>query len=142
MIRYLALLSIISTTIFSSNFSNIKADDVKSKGNALRVFSEYRINLSKEDKFDDFWTPKNEGYLNETQKEKINVLRNKVDKGESLSITECNELKILKAEVIKTKLGEAKFKELEKLVNKREGNLELTLPERQRLYELNKESRE
>ncbi|MDU5107689.1 MULTISPECIES: hypothetical protein [unclassified Clostridium] len=142
MIRYLALLSIISTTIFSSNFSNIKADDVKSKGNALRVFSEYRINLSKEDKFDDFWTPKNEGYLNETQKAKINSLREKVNKGENLTITECSELKMIKADVIKLKLGEDKFKELEKLINKREGNLELTLPERKRLYELNKESRE
>lgn len=142
MIRYLALLSIISTTIISSNVSNIKADDHRYKGNALRVFSEYRINLSKEDKFDDFWTPKNEGYLNETQKAKINSLREKVNKGEKLTITECSELKVIKADVIKLKLGEDKFKELEKLINKREGTLELTLPERQRLYELNKESRE
>ena len=142
MIRYLALLFIISTTVISSNVCTIKTDDDRYKSNAVRVFSESNVSLSKEDKFDDFWTPKNEGYLNETQKEKINVLRNKVNNGESLSITECNELKILKAEVIKTKLGEAKFKELEKLVNKREGNLELTLPERQRLYELNKEARE
>ena len=142
MIRYLALLFIISTTVISSNVCTIKTDDDRYKSNAVRVFSESNISLSKEDKFDDFWTPKNEGYLNETQKEKINVLRNKVDKGESLSITECNELKILKAEVIKIKLGQEKFKELEKLVNKREGNLELTLPERQRLYELNKEARE
>ena len=49
---------------------------------------------------------------------------------------------MIKADVIKLKLGEDKFKELEKLINKREGNLELTLPERKRLYELNKESRE
>ena len=142
MIRYLALLSIISTTVISSNVCTIKTDDARYKSNAVRVFSESNISLSKEDKFDDFWTPKNEGYLNETQKEKINVLRSKVNNGESLSITECNELKMLKADVIKIKLGEEKFKELEKLVNKREGNLELTLPERQRLYELNKEARE
>ena len=45
-------------------------------------------------------------------------------------------------DVIKIKLGEEKFKELEKLINKREGTLDLTLPERQRLYELNKEARE
>ncbi len=142
MIRYLALLSITSTIIISSNFSSIKSDDVRYKGNALRVFSEYRINISKEDKFDDFWTPKNEGYLNETQKAKINTLRQKVNNGENLTITECSELKTIKADVIKQKLGEEKFKELEKLINKREGTLDLTLPERQRLYQLNKEAKE
>lgn len=59
-----------------------------------------------------------------------------------LTISECNELRIIKSDVIKIKLGEEKFKELEKLINKREGTLDLTLPERQRLYELNKEARE
>ncbi len=142
MIRYLALLSIISTTIISSNISTLKTDDIRYKGNALRVFGEYSINISKEDKFDDFWTPKNEGYLNETQKAKINSLREKVNGGESLTITECNELRIIKADVIKRKLGEEKFKELEKLIKRREGTLDLTLPERQRLYELNKEAKE
>lgn len=142
MLRYLALLSIISTTLISSNISTIKSDDIRYKGNALRVFSEDSINISKEDKFDDFWTPKNEGYLNETQREKIKTLREKVTNGEALTISECNELRIIKADVIKIKLGDEKFKELEKLVNKREGTLDLTLPERQRLYELNKEARE
>ena len=47
----------------------------------------------------------------------------------------------MKTYVIRTKLGEEKFKELEKLINRREGSLDLTLPERQRLYQLNKEAR-
>ena len=134
MLRCLALLSIISTTLISSNINTIKSDDIRYKGNALRVFSEYSINISKEDKFDDFWTPKNEGYLNETTREKIKTLREKVNSGEKLTI--------IKSDVIKIKLVEEKFKELEKLMNKREGTLDLTLPERQRLYELNKEARE
>lgn len=142
MIRYLALLTTISITLMSSNISTLKADDIRTKGNALRVFNEFKINSSKEDKFDNFWTPKNEVFLSEIQKEKLNTLREKVNRGENLSITDYNELKIMKAEVIKSKLGDEKFKELEKLVNKRDGNLELTLPERQRLYELNKEARE
>lgn len=142
MIKYLALLSIISTTLISSNVSTLKSDDIKYKGNALRVFSEYSVNISKDDKFDSFWTPKNEGYLNESQKERIATLREKVNNGKSLTITECNEVKTIKADVIRRKLGEEKYKELEKLVNRREGTLDLTLPERQRLYELNKEARE
>ena len=142
MIRYLALLATIITIMTSSNVNNFISDDTRYKGNALRVFSEFNISSSKEDKFDNFWTPKNEGYLSETQKEKLNIFREKVNNEITLSITEINELKIMKSEVIKIKLGEEKFKELEKLINKREGNTELTLPERQRLYELNKEARE
>ncbi|MDV4151771.1 hypothetical protein R0131_13160 [Clostridium sp. AL.422] len=142
MIRYLTLLSIISTTILSSNVTTLKSDDVRYKGNALRVFSEATMNLSKDDKFDDFWTPKNEGYLSESQKDKLNEFREKVKSGESLTITDYNELKIMKSEVIRSKLGDEKFKELEKLVKKREGTLDLTLPERERLYQLNKEARE
>lgn len=136
---YLALLSIISTTLISSNF--IKADDIRYKGNAYRVFNEYSIDKSKDENFDDFWTPKNEGYLNETQKEKLNSFRKKVSSGDTLTITDHNELQIMKSEVIRSKLGAEKFKELEKLIDKREGTVDLTLPERQRLYELNKEAR-
>ena len=140
--RYLALLSIISTTLISANLNMLNADDIKYKGNAYRVFNECSINKSKDDKFDDFWTPKNEGYLNEVQKNKLNTLREKASSDNTLTITDYNELKIMKSEVIRSKLGDEKFKELEKLVNKREGTLDLTLPERQRLYELNKEARE
>ena len=140
--RYLTLLITISITIISSNVNTLKEDDIRIKGNALRVFNEFKIDSSKEDKFDNFWTSKNQGYLSESQKERLNELMGKVNDGIKLSITEYNELKIMKAEVIKNKLGSEKFNELEKLVNKRDGNAELTLPERQRLYELNKEARE
>ena len=58
-----------------------------------------------------------------------------------LTASERNELKNMKAEVIKIKLGDAKFQELQKLIEKREGSTDLTLPERQRLYELNKEAK-
>lgn len=140
MIKNFALLCLISTTILNSSLVN--SDEIRHKGNAFRVFNEYSLDFSKEDKFDDFWTPKNEGYLNESQKEKVNILREKVKSGEILTITERNELKAMKSEVIKSKLGEEKYKELQKLIDKREGTLELTLPERERLYKLNKEARE
>lgn len=142
MLKNLTLLCVVSTSIITSSFNIGKSDEIKYKNNAYRVFNNYSICVSKDKKFDDFWTPKNEGYLNKTQREKINSLREKLDSGEILTITEKNELKLLKSEVIKIKLGEEKFNELERLIQKREGTTELTLPERQRLYQLNKEARE
>ena len=141
MFKNLALLFMISTSTITSSITLGKADEIRYKNNAYRVFNNYSICISKEDKFDNFWTPKNESYLNEDQSQKIKSLREKIKNGESLTITEKNDLKLIKSEVIKIKLGEEKFKELEKLIKKREDDVELTLPERQRLYELNKEAR-
>lgn len=141
MIKKLSTFFILAATLINfSKFNIVQADDVKNKGNAFRVSNNISIALNK-DKFDDFWTPKNEGYLDASQKEKLNILREKINNGETLNISEKNELKNMKAEIIKLKLGDAKFKELQKLIEKREGATELTLPERQRLYELNKEAR-
>lgn len=142
MFKNLTLLCIISANILTSGINSNKSDEIRYKNNAYRVFNEFSVDLSKDNKFDNFWTPKNESYLNESQKEKLKKLREKVDSYENLTITEKNELKTMKSEVIKLKLGEEKFKELEKLIEKREENIELTLPERQQLYELNKEARE
>lgn len=141
MIKKLSAFFILAATLINfSKFNIVQADDVKNKGNAFRVSNNISIDLNKE-KFDDFWTPKNEGYLDASQKEKLNILREKINNGETLNISEKNELKNMKAEIIKLKLGDAKFQELQKLIEKREGATELTLPERQRLYELNKEAR-
>ncbi|GAA0759281.1 MULTISPECIES: hypothetical protein [Clostridium] len=141
MIKKLSTFFILAATLINfSKFNIVQADDVKNKGNAFRVSNNISIALNK-DKFDDFWTPKNEGYLDASQKEKLNILREKINNGETLNISEKNELKNMKAEIIKLKLGDAKFQELQKLIEKREGATELTLPERQRLYELNKEAR-
>ena len=142
MLRNFTLLCVMSTSIITSCISMSKSEDIRYKNNAYRVFNNYSICISKDDKFDDFWTPKNEGYLNEAQKGKVKILREKVYNGEALTITEKHELKSMKSEVIKSKLGAEKSKELEKLIEKRKGTLELTLPERQRLYQLNKEARE
>lgn len=141
MIKKLTTFFILTVSIM--NFSNslyVQADDVKNKSNAYRVFSDITVDLGKE-KFDGFWTPENEGYLNASQKEKLNQLREKVNNGDMLTASERNELKNMKAEVIKVKLGDAKFQELQKLIEKRESSTELTLEERQRLYELNKEAK-
>ncbi|GAA0824509.1 hypothetical protein [Clostridium tertium] len=141
MIKKFATFFILTASIM--NFSNslyVQADDVKNKSNAYRVFSNAIVDLGKE-KFDNFWTPENEGYLNASQKEKLNQLREKVNNGDMLTASEKNELKNMKAEVIKIKLGDAKFQELQKLIEKREGSTDLTLTERQRLYELNKEAK-
>lgn len=141
MIKKLSTFFILAATLINfSKFNIVQADDVKNKGNAFRVSNNISIALNK-DKFDDFWTPKNEGYLDASQKEKLNILREKINNGETLNISEKNELKNMKAEIIKLKLGDAKFQELQKLIEKREGATELTLPERKRLYELNKEAR-
>lgn len=140
MIKKLATLFILSATIISfTNFNYAQADEVKNKANALRVSNDYIADLGKE-KFDDFWTPENEGYLNASQKEKLNELKEKVAKGDLLSGLEKTELKNMKVDVIKIKLGDAKFQELEKLIKKREGSSELTKEERARLYELDKEA--
>lgn len=140
--KNLASILILSTTIITSTFGCIMKDEIRYKGNAFRVFSEFNVDKAIEDKFDDFWTPKNEGYLTEDQKSKLNSFRYKVKEGNFLSGLEKNELKSMKVEVIKTKLGDEKFKELQKLIEKREGSLDLTLEERQKLYQLNKEARE
>ena len=141
MFKNLTLLLMISTSVITSSINIGKSDEIRYKNNAYRVFNNYSICISKEEKFDDFWTPKNESYLNEVQNQKVKALKEKVQNGEILTITEKNDLKLIKSEVIKVKLGEEKFKELEKLIEKRESDVELTLPERQRLYELNKEAR-
>lgn len=141
MFKNLTLLLMISTSAITSSINIGKSDEIRYKNNAYRVFNNYSICISKEDKFDDFWTPKNESYLNEVQNQKVRALKEKFQNGETLTITEKNDLKLIKSEVIKVKLGEEKFKELEKLIEKRESDVELTLPERQRLYELNKEAR-
>lgn len=142
MIKNLTLLCVLSTSIITSSFNISKLDEIKYKNNAYRVFNNYSICISKDKKFDDFWTPKNKGYLNESQKEKLESIIEKLNSGEILTITDKKELKLLKSEVIKIKLGEEKYNELEKLIQKREGTTELTLPERQRLYQLNKEARD
>lgn len=141
MIKRFATVFILAATLINfSNLNYVQADDVKNKSNAFRVSSDAIVDLGKE-KFDDFWTPENEGYLSASQKEKLNELREKVNNGNMLTASERNELKNMKAEVIKVKLGDAKFQELQKLIEKREGSNDLTLPERRRLYELDKEAR-
>lgn len=141
--KNLALNIILSTTIITSTLGCIIKDDIRYKGNAFRVFNEFNcVDKSIEDKFDSFWTPKNEGYLSEEQKNKLNTFKNKVNNGDILTGLENHELKSMKVEVIKLKLGEEKFKELQKLIEKREGSLDLTLEERERLYKLNKEAKE
>lgn len=87
----------------------------------------------------DFWTEENEKLLTEEQKSKIKEFREKNEKGENLSLEEVEILKEFRISVIKTKLGEEKFKEYEKLMEKRDGDKELTLEERAKLYEFNKE---
>lgn len=138
------LSSIFNCLVFNSvevQAKSVQASDkIESKSNALRVFNKCNLNID-EEKFDSFWTPENEGYLDQTQKTRITELRNKVKNGEILSGKEKNELKNMKAEVIRKKLGDEKYDELEKLIKKRESSVDLTLEERQRLFELEKEAK-
>jgi hypothetical protein len=146
MIKKIAKMIILSVVLL--NFNNIMVqaatksnnDKIKNKANALRVSNDYITDLGKE-KFDSFWTPENEQYLSESQKSILLNLKEKVNKGEILSSNEKTMLKDIKVEVIKKRLGEEKFNELEKLVNKRDSSTDLTLPERNRLYKLDKELR-
>lgn len=141
MIKKFVSFFILAVTLLSfSNLNYVQADDLKNKSNAFRVSNDINIDLGKE-KFDSFWTPQNENYLDTFQKEKLNELRNKINSGADLSVSQKNELKEMKSNVIKTKLGDEKFQELQKLIDKRESSTDLTLPERTRLYELNKEAR-
>lgn len=146
MIKKIAKMIILSVVLlnFSSNMvqatTTPKNDKIKNKANALRVSNDYITDLGKE-KFDSFWTPENEQYLSEDQKSILLKLKEKFKNGEIVSSDEKTTLKEMKVEVIKKRLGEEKFKELENLVNKRESSIDLTLPERNRLYYLNKEIR-
>lgn len=139
MIKRLSIFFVLCMMIIGfSNALTARADEVKSKTNAMRVFGNSIVNL---DKFDDFWTPKNEQYLSESQRQELNKLKEKSSNGEILTTTDNNNLKKMKSEVIKIKLGDSKFDELQKLIDKREGSTELTLEERARLYQLNKEAK-
>lgn len=144
--KKIAKIIILSIALFNLNSNMVQAttnsnnDKIKNKANALRVSNDYTTDLGKE-KFDSFWTPENEQYLSEKEKSTLLNLKEKFNKGEVLSINEKTILKEMKVEVIKKRLGEEKFKELEKLVNKRDSSTELTLPERNRLYYLDKEIR-
>lgn len=146
MIKKIAKIIILSVALFNLNNNMVQAtttpknDKIKNKANALRVSNDYITDLGKE-KFDSFWTPENEQYLNENQKSILLNLKEKFNNGEVLSSNEKATLKEMKVEVIKKRLGEEKFKELENLVNKRDGSIDLTLPERNRLYYLDKEIR-
>lgn len=118
-------------------------EDVEKKNNATRVSSEKLISIHKEvtkEKFDDFWRKENKAFLTQEELNALNLLEEKIKEGKPLTLQEHQYLKTLKSKVIKEKLGEEKYKELEKLIEKRESSTELTMPERKRIYELNKEA--
>ena len=146
MIKKIANIIILSVALFNLNSNMVQAttssnnDKIKNKANALRVSNDYITDLGKE-KFDSFWTPENEQYITESQKSILLNLKEKFNKEGFLSIDEKTTLKEMKVEVIRKRLGEEKFNELEKLVNKRDSSVDLTLPERNRLYHLDKEIR-
>ena len=118
-------------------------EDVEKKNNATRVSSEKLISIHKEvtkEKFDDFWRKENKAFLTQEELNALNLLEEKIKEGKPLTLQEHQYLKTLKSKVIKEKLGEEKYKELEKLIEKRESSTELTMHERKRIYELNKEA--
>lgn len=136
------ILSLALISLVSGNFVQAY-EDVEKKYNATRVSSEKRISFYKEtqkEKFDDFWTKENKTFLTEEELNSLNLLEEKIKVGKSLTLKENQYLKSLKNKVIKEKLGEEKYKELEKLIKKRESSTDLTMPERKRIYELNKEA--
>ncbi|GAB6170235.1 hypothetical protein JCM1393_26950 [Clostridium carnis] len=130
---------VISASLLVGELLNFKVNAITLKPNSVRVSNSYNIIVNKE-KFDEFWTSENESFLTSEDKEKINQLRTKSENGEILSGSEKSLLKSMKVEVIRKKLGEEKFNELQKLIEKREGSIDLTLPERARLYQLDKEA--
>ncbi len=144
--KKIAKMIVLSIVLFNFNNNMVQAttnsnnDKIKNKANALRVSNDYITDLGK-DKFDSFWTPENEKYLDESQKTILLNLKEKVNKGELISGNEKTILKDMKVEVIKKRLGEEKFNELEKLIDKRDSSIDLTLPERNRLYYLDREIR-
>lgn len=136
------ILSLALISLVSGNFVQAY-EDVEKKYNATRVSSEKLISFYKgtpKEKFDDFWTKENKTFLTEEELNSLNLLEEKIKVGKSLTLKENQYLKSLKSKVIKEKLGEEKYKELEKLIEKRESSTDLTMPERKRIYELNKEA--
>lgn len=136
------ILSLALIGLVSGNFVQAY-EDVKKKNNATRVSSEKFINIYKKvqkEQIDDFWTKENKTFLTQEELNSLNLLEEKIKVGKSLTLQENQYLKSLKSKIIKEKLGEEKYKELEKLIEKRESSTELTMPERKRIYELNKEA--
>lgn len=135
--KRLLILSVIALMSFQTS-NTVITKAAQCKPNSLRVSVD---NFAPQGtmKFDEFWTPENEGFLSSEEKEQVNSFRTKVENRQYLSVEEKCLLKDYKNKVIKSKLGEEKYTELEKLINKREGETPLTLEERARLYQLEKE---
>lgn len=116
---------------------------VDSNFNNMLNISISNLNVpTKEERMDSFWTEKNIGYLTGEQKGIFEGYQKKIQEGKLLTGEERIVLMEFKESVIEEKLGEAKFKEYLKLLEKRDDKeKEMTLEERGRLYEIDKEIR-
>ncbi|MBB6623927.1 hypothetical protein [Clostridium gasigenes] len=97
------------------------------------------------EKIESFWNSENESFLSSEEKEKLNVLKCKVERGENLTVEERQILSELRSDTIRKKLGDARFERYKKLIEKREkqakGQLEIELSkeEKTEIYNFEKE---
>ncbi|MCQ2969526.1 MAG: hypothetical protein MJ191_05340 [Clostridium sp.] len=84
----------------------------------------------------------NNAYVHDEDKRVLQEYMEKLTNHEILSQEEKDYLRECYLNMIKNKLGEEKFNEYCKLIEKRSSSTEFTQPERFRLYELEKELRE
>lgn len=83
-----------------------------------------------------------DAYVHDEDKKVLEGYREKLLNYEILSQEEKDNLRECYLNMIRNKLGEEKFNEYCKLIEKRSSSAEFTQPERFRLYELEKELRE
>ncbi|MBB6716035.1 hypothetical protein [Clostridium gasigenes] len=97
------------------------------------------------EKIESFWNSENESFLSPEEKEKLNVLKRKVESGENLTVEERQILSEFRSDTIRKKLGDARFERYKKLIEKREkqtkGQLEIELSkeEKTEIYNFEKE---
>mgnify|MGYP004633958531 FL=1 len=84
----------------------------------------------------------NDAYVHDEDKKVLEGYREKLLNYEILTQEEKDYLRECYLNMIRNKLGEEKFNEYCKLIEKRSSSAEFTQPERFRLYELEKELRE
>lgn len=84
----------------------------------------------------------NDLYVHGENKEELKRIKEKLEGYEILSQEEKDYVRQCYLDMIRNKLGEEKFNEYCKLIEKRNGTAEFTQPERFRLYQLEKELRE
>lgn len=84
------------------------------------------------------FSEENMQYLSEEEKKQLKEIQTLKDKGIKLSDAQVQQLQCIVTTVVRSKLGDEKFKDFNVLMEKKNNNVDLTLEEKERLKEYKK----